>query len=49
MEKRIHNPYLIFVVCNIMSKDDNHQKLSMAVEITLNIKGRKSSKDIPRP
>ena len=32
-----------------MSKDDLHQKLNMASEITLSIKGRKSGKDIPRP
>jgi hypothetical protein len=32
-----------------MSKDDLHQKLSRAYEITLSVKGRKSGKDIPRP
>ena len=32
-----------------MSKDDLHQKLNRASEITLSVKGRKSGKDIPRP
>ena len=32
-----------------MSKDDLHQKLNSAYEITLSVKGRKSGKDIPRP
>jgi hypothetical protein len=32
-----------------MSKDDLHQKLNRAYEITLTVKGRKSGKDIPRP
>src|ERR687886_163739 len=32
-----------------MSKDDLHQKLIKASEITLSIKGRKSGRDIPRP
>ena len=32
-----------------MSKDDLHQKLNRAYEITLSVKGRKSGKDIPRP
>jgi len=31
-----------------MSKDDLHQKLNRAYEITLSVKGRKSDKDIPR-
>jgi hypothetical protein len=32
-----------------MSKADLHQRLGRANEITLSVKGRKSSKDIPRP
>ena len=32
-----------------MSKDDLHQRLDRASEITLSVKGRKSSRDIPRP
>jgi hypothetical protein len=32
-----------------MSKDELHQKLNRASEITLSVKGRKSGKDIPRP
>ena len=32
-----------------MSKDDIHQKLDGASEITLGVKGRKSGKDIPLP
>ena len=32
-----------------MSKNDLHQKLNRAYEITLSVKGRKSGKDIPRP
>jgi hypothetical protein len=32
-----------------VSKGDIHQKLDRASEITLNVKGRKSGKDIPRP
>ena len=32
-----------------MSKDDLRQRLKKVYEITLNIKGRKSGKDIPRP
>ena len=32
-----------------MSKGDLHQKLNMASEVTLSVKGRKSGKDIPRP
>jgi hypothetical protein len=32
-----------------MSKDDLHQKLKRAYEITLGIKGRKSGRDILRP
>jgi hypothetical protein len=32
-----------------MSKDDLHQKLNRAYEITLSVKGRKSGEDIPRP
>ena len=32
-----------------MSKADLHQKLERAYEITLSVKGRKSSRDIPRP
>src|SRR6185437_16354827 len=33
----------------IMSKDDLHQKLKSAYEITFTVKGRKSGNDIPRP
>lgn len=32
-----------------MSKVDLHQKLNTASEITLDVKGRKSGKDLPRP
>ncbi|MFL6423294.1 MAG: nitroreductase/quinone reductase family protein, partial [Nitrososphaeraceae archaeon] len=32
-----------------MPKDDLHQRLNRASEITLSVKGRKSSRDIPRP
>ena len=32
-----------------MSNTDIHEKLNRASEITLNVKGRKSGKDIPRP
>ena len=32
-----------------MSKDDLHQKLNRAYEITLGVKGRKSGRDIIRP
>jgi hypothetical protein len=32
-----------------MSKGDLYQKLDKAYEITLSVKGRKSSRDIPRP
>ena len=32
-----------------MSKEDVHQKLDRANEITLSVKGRKSGRDIPRP
>jgi hypothetical protein len=32
-----------------MSKADLHQRLNSAYEITLSVKGRISSKDIPRP
>ena len=32
-----------------MSKADLHQRLKRAYEITLNVKGRKSGKDISRP
>lgn len=32
-----------------MSKDDLHERLNRAYEITLSVKGRKSGKDIPRP
>jgi hypothetical protein len=33
----------------VMSKDDLHQRLDRASEITLSVKGRKSDRDIPRP
>ena len=42
-------PYLTYAVCNVMSKGDIHQKLNMAYEIILSVKGRKSGRDIPRP
>lgn len=32
-----------------MSKDDLHQRLNSAYEITLSVKGRKSGRYIPRP
>jgi hypothetical protein len=32
-----------------MSKVDLHKRLNSASEITLSVKGRKSSRDIPRP
>ncbi|MFL6419442.1 MAG: nitroreductase/quinone reductase family protein [Nitrososphaeraceae archaeon] len=32
-----------------MPKDDLHQRLNRASEITLSVKGRKSGRDIPRP
>ena len=32
-----------------MSKDDLHERLNRAYEITLSVKSRKSGKDIPRP
>ena len=32
-----------------MSKADLHQRLNKVSEITLSVKGRKSSRDIPRP
>ena len=31
-----------------MSKDDLHERMNRAYEITLSVKGRKSGKDIPR-
>ncbi|MFL6399921.1 MAG: nitroreductase/quinone reductase family protein [Nitrososphaeraceae archaeon] len=33
----------------VMPKDDLHQRLNRASEITLSVKGRKSGRDIPRP
>jgi hypothetical protein len=43
-------PYLIQKAYNVvMSKVDLHQKLNTASEITLDVKGRKSGKDLPRP
>src|ERR687884_2093612 len=33
----------------IMSKADLHQRLNQVYEITLSVKGRKSTRDVPRP
>jgi len=48
MKGRMQNPYLIFVVYNIISKVDIHQKMNNVYELTL-CQRQKIRQDIPRP